>query len=184
MSSAKNLIQLIVDAFPDNTIPPLNPIREGIYDSVHDGVVETRDAFVGKKWREAATSIRNATGLMHAITNLSDSAFHYYFPAFLVAFTEQSTRAQSLLFDTFIEQLDVKKASEASQDLFLSLTSSQSIAIARFLSLLWEQEPRVEILLALENFWLTFLPLELQTKIELSREAEKIYTTFGWSREK
>jgi hypothetical protein len=171
----------IVDTFPIGT-PPSEPIKPGIYESVHDGVDEVRAAFLGKEWTQVNVSNPVDHGfLQHATGYLTFDAFTYYFPAFLCGFIEQAARDKSVLCFLFISQLNPQSASDETQNFFQSLTPQQAAVIADFLEHVWQHDSDIAAMLALENFWDVYLSADRRKAIAESDAAERIYKTFGWT---
>jgi hypothetical protein len=171
----------IIAAFPIGT-PPVDPIRSDVYESVHDGVAETRAAFLGKTWTQVDFSDASNYGFLeHAMVCLTFDAFSYYFPSLLYGFVEEDGQRDSFLFGTFLGQLNPQSASEQMQNFFLALTSQQSAVVADFLEYVWQRDNEIDAMLALENFWDVYLSADRRKAIAESDAAKRIYKTFGWT---
>lgn len=177
----ESLLKEIIAAFPVGS-PPAEPIKPDVYESVHDGVAETRAAFLGKTWIQVDFSVASNGGFLeHAMVCLTFDALSYYFPAFLYRFVEESRRRATALFGTFLGQLNPQNGSEPLQNFFLSLPSRQAAVVADFLEYVWQHDHQVDAMLALENFWDIYLSPDRKKAISDSDAAKRIYKTFGWT---
>jgi len=161
MTTAENSKQLIVEAFPASKPPRRTEITDmgREREMVDDEVREFIDAFVGKRWTELNDDIVRENSLNIAL--LSEKAFKYYLPAFLLTSLNQRSLSGSNALPFTLSNLCPFDSEGESNDRSLSrfklFNKAQKRAIRSFLefvvmdkSIIYRTE---EAQSALDGFW-------------------------------
>jgi hypothetical protein len=141
--------------------PPINVVEEGIYESVHGGVLLMQKTFRGKYWNALDLSNIEEEELMFAFSFFTSEARQYYFPGLMLTFLYQDMRKkQSNLACSFIDGLNFEyHYYEGFGDYLLSLNRKQENAVAFFLQHIVNENSygALEAKEALEHYWDMYL---------------------------
>lgn len=139
---------------------PQSLLKADVSEHLHSGVIETKKYFEGKRWDEVdlSNASKNDPDIWFAPTVMTEEAYIYYFPAFMLNSIKDSVK-KSMLVDCFIESyLNIDNVyQEKILDFYLNMPAQQSRCVAAFVDYFATHENKNLARRALESFWSSYI---------------------------
>ena len=166
------LREKVIATFPTGGVP-IHSVKNDVHESTHSGVDFTRRSFEGVQWTDVDLT-QNHAQLADALVFLTNDAYTYYFPAFLTLLSDSQAYPHSLLIESFLQKVNARNADDWTLNFYLELGTERSEIVAMCLEFCWWRHHDGLVLLALEDYWDSFLSQEQKQAIYQSPEALQI----------